>query len=146
MQNYDERRLRMRTKFDEIFGPTVAGDLMESLPPFDWTQIATKDDLDRGLANVNGRFDNVERRLDLIDQRFDGIDRRFESLDKEFAAIDRQFETVDKRFDTIDRQFETVDKRFDTLEKSINSKVAVAAVTFGATMTGMFAGLVTILG
>jgi len=143
MQNYDERRLRMRTKFDEIFGPTVAGDLMESLPPFDWTQIATKDDLDRGLANVNerianidqkfdGRFDNVERRLDLMDQRFDGIDRRFE--------------TVDKRFDTIDRQFETVDKRFDTLEKSINSKVAVAAVTFGATMTGMFAGLVTILG
>ena len=118
MQNYDERRLRMRTKFDEIFGPTVAGDLMESLPPFDWTQIATKDDLDRGLANVNGRIANVERRLDLMDQRFGQIDRRFE----------------------------TVDKRFDTLEKSINSKVAVAAVTFGATMTGMFAGLVTILG
>lgn len=122
MQNYDERRLRMRTKFDEIFGPTVAGDLMESLPPFDWTQIATKDDLDRGLANVNGRFDNVERRLDLMDQRFGQIDREIASLDTK------------------------VDKRFDTLEKSINSKVAVAAVTFGATMTGMFAGLVTILG
>ena len=122
MQNYDERRLRMRPKFDEIFGPTVAGDLMESLPPFDWTQIATKDDLDRGLANVNGRFDNVERRLDLMDQRFGQIDREIASLDTK------------------------VDKRFDTLEKSINSKVAVAAVTFGATMTGMFAGLVTILG
>ena len=122
MQNYDERRLRMRTKFDEIFGPTVAGDLMESLPPFDWTQIATKDDLDRGLANVNGRFDNVERRLDLMDQRFGQIDREIASLDTK------------------------VDKRFDTLEKSINSKVAIAAVTFGATMTGMFAGLVTILG
>ncbi len=122
MQSYDERRLRMRTKFDEIFGPTVAGDLMESLPPFDWTQIATKDDLDRGLANVNGRFDNVERRLDLMDQRFGQIDREIASLDTK------------------------VDKRFDTLEKSINSKVAVAAVTFGATMTGMFAGLVTILG
>lgn len=125
MQNYDDRRLRMRTKFDEVLGPTVAGDLMESLPPFDWTQIATKDDLDRGLANVHGRIANVERRLDLMDQRFDGIDRRF---------------------DTVDMRFDTVDKRFDTLEKSINSKVAVAAITFGATMTGMFAGLVTILG
>ena len=95
---------------------------MESLPPFDWTQIATKDDLDRGLANVNGRIANVERRLDLMDQRFGQIDREIASLDTK------------------------VDKRFDTLEKSINSKVAVAAVTFGATMTGMFAGLVTILG
>lgn len=136
MQNYDERRLRMRTKFDEIFGPTVAGDLMESLPPFDWTQIATKDDLDRGLAIVNERIANFDRKFD---GRFDNVERRLDLMDQRFGQIDRRFETVDKRFDT-------VDKRFDTLEKSINSKVAVAAVTFGATMTGMFAGLVTILG
>ena len=133
MQNYDERRLRMRTKFDEIFGPTVAGDLMESLPPFDWTQIATKDDLDRGLAIVNERIANVDQKFD---GRFDNVERRLDLMDQRFGQIDREIASLDTK----------VDKRFDTLEKSINSKVAVAAVTFGATMTGMFAGLVTILG
>lgn len=133
MQNYDERRLRMRTKFDEIFGPTVAGDLMESLPPFDWTQIATKDDLDRGLAIVNERIANFDRKFD---GRFDNVERRLDLMDQRFGQIDREIASLDTK----------VDKRFDTLEKSINSKVAVAAVTFGATMTGMFAGLVTILG
>ncbi|MEY3680216.1 MAG: hypothetical protein RL547_828 [Actinomycetota bacterium] len=133
MQNYDERRLRMRTKFDEIFGPTVAGDLMESLPPFDWTQIATKDDLDRGLAIVNERIANVDQKFD---GRFDNVERRLDLMDQRFGQIDREIASLDTK----------VDKRFETLEKSINSKVAVAAVTFGATMTGMFAGLVTILG
>ena len=68
----------MRSKLDEVLGSDVAGDLMESLPPFDWTRIATKDD----LQLIHGRLDNVDRRFDLMDQRFDNIDRHFDLFDK----------------------------------------------------------------
>lgn len=68
----------MRSKLDEVLGSDVAGDLMESLPPFDWTRIATKDD----LQLIHGRLDNVDRRFDLMDQRFDNIDRHFGLFDK----------------------------------------------------------------
>ena len=67
MTSHERRRHRMRSKLDEVLGSDVAGDLMESLPPFDWTRIATKDD----LQVIHGRLDNMDRRFDLVDQRFD---------------------------------------------------------------------------
>lgn len=78
MTSHERRRHRMRSKLDEVLGSDVAGDLMESLPPFDWTRIATKDD----LQLIHGRLDNVDRRFDLMDQRFDNIDRHFGLFDK----------------------------------------------------------------
>lgn len=78
MTSDERRRHRMRSKLDEVLGSDVAGDLMESLPPFDWTQIATKED----LQLIHGRLDNMDRRFDLVDQRFDNMDRRFDLLDK----------------------------------------------------------------
>ena len=59
-------------ELNEVLGPDVAGDLMESLPPFDWTRIATKDD----LQLIHGRLDNVDRRFDNLDRRLDLLDKR----------------------------------------------------------------------
>lgn len=76
----------MRSKLDEVLGPDVAGDLMESLPPFDWTRIATKDD----LQLIHGRLDNMDRRFDLVDQRFDNLDRRFDNMERRFDLLDKR--------------------------------------------------------
>lgn len=76
----------MRSKLDEVLGSDVAGDLMESLPPFDWTQIATKED----LQLIHGRLDNMDRRFDLVDQRFDNMDRRFDNMDRRFDLLDKR--------------------------------------------------------
>ena len=76
----------MRSKLDEVLGSDVAGELMESLPPFDWTRIATKDD----LLVIHGRLDNMDRRFDLVDQRFDNLDRRFDNMDRRFDLLDKR--------------------------------------------------------
>ena len=55
---------------------------MDSSPPFDRTQIATKDDiqsLDPRLDVINKRFDLIDMRFDLIDQRFDLVEARLEA-------------------------------------------------------------------
>ena len=83
----------MRSKLDELLGSDVAGDLMESLPPFDWTQIATKED----LQLIHGRLDNMDRRFDLVDQRLDNMDQRFDLVDQRFDNMDRRFDLLDKR-------------------------------------------------
>lgn len=74
----ERRRHRMRAKLDEVLGTDVAGDVMEALPPFDWTRIATKDD----LQLIHGRLDNIDGRLDNLDGRFDNMDRRFDLLEQ----------------------------------------------------------------
>lgn len=81
--SFDEkRRHRLRTKLDEVLGADVSGDLMESLPPFDWTRIATKDD----LQDIHGRLDNMDRRFDNMDRRFDNMDRRFDLLEQRMTV------------------------------------------------------------
>jgi hypothetical protein len=65
MMSHEQRRFRMRTVLGSKLGDEVAEDLMDSLPPFDWTRIATKDD----LRLIEGRLDNIDRRFDLLEQR-----------------------------------------------------------------------------
>lgn len=72
MTSHERRRHRMRSKLDEVLGSDVAGDLMESLPLFDWMRFATKDD----LQLIHGRLDNVDRRFDNLDRRLDLLDKR----------------------------------------------------------------------
>ena len=122
----------MRSKLDEVLGSDVAGDLMESLPPFDWTQIATKDD----LQLIHGRLDNMDRRFDLVDQRLDNMDRRFDLVDQRFDNVDQRFDNVNQRFDNMDRRFDLLDKRVGITMLKMN--IASTIVLLGA-MSGLLA-------
>jgi tetrahydromethanopterin S-methyltransferase subunit G len=72
----------MRTVLGSKLGDDVAEDLMDSLPPFDWTRIATKDD----LHVIEGRLDDIDQRFDNIDRRLDNIDRRFDLLEQRMSV------------------------------------------------------------
>jgi hypothetical protein len=41
----EQQRLRLHNALESQIGEDMAGVLMSSLPPFDWNQVATKDDL-----------------------------------------------------------------------------------------------------
>jgi hypothetical protein len=72
----------MRASLGEQLGDEVAEDLMDSLPPFDWTQIATKDD----IRYLDAKFEVFDERFKLIDKRFDLVDQRFELLETKLGT------------------------------------------------------------
>lgn len=82
MTSHEQRRFRMRASLGEQLGDEVAEDLMDSLPPFDWTQIATKDD----IRYLDAKFEVFDERFKLIDKRFDLVDQRFELLETKLGA------------------------------------------------------------
>jgi hypothetical protein len=45
MTSHEQQRLRLHQSLERQIGEDMAGVLMSSLPPFDWNQVATKDDL-----------------------------------------------------------------------------------------------------
>ncbi len=45
MTTNEQQRLRLHQSLERQIGEEMAGVLMSSLPPFDWNQVATKDDL-----------------------------------------------------------------------------------------------------
>jgi hypothetical protein len=60
---------------------------MESLPPVDWHELATKED----LTALEGR----------VDVRFDAVDVRFDAVDVELRAMDVRIDAVGDRIDTL---------------------------------------------
>lgn len=86
MTSREQRRFRLRAALGEQLGDEAAEDLMDSLPPFDWTHIATKDDIHR-----------LELRFDATDQRFEMINNRFEMIDKRFDVVDQRFDLLETK-------------------------------------------------
>ena len=86
MTSHEQRRFRMRASLGEQLGDEVAEDLMDSLPPFDWTQIATKDDIRHLDAKFDKQFELIDKQFEVIDRRFDLIDQRFELLETKLGA------------------------------------------------------------
>jgi len=60
--------------------------ILESMPPFDWSDIARKDDMDAGFGRVDERFDTLSFRMDT---RFDGLQTQISSLASDFHAMSR---------------------------------------------------------
>ena len=60
------QRLQLYEELVKKFGDEPAMTLMESLPPVDWHELATKDDLVALEERVNARFEVVDARFDAL--------------------------------------------------------------------------------
>ena len=127
MTSREQRRFRMRASLGEQLGDEVAEDLMDSLPPFDWMQIATKDDI---------------RRLEV---RFDGIDHRFDSINQRFDSINRRFDSIDQQFEVMERRFDLVDQRFDLLETKLGTRMLRMSIASTVSSVGVLSGVLALL-
>ncbi|MDA0371197.1 MAG: hypothetical protein O3C62_00895 [Actinomycetota bacterium] len=138
MTSREQRRFRLRAALGEQLGDEVAEDLMDSLPPFDWTHIATKDDIRR----LEQRFDGVDYRFDNVDQRFRLMDQRFE---EQIRLMNQRFELTNTRLDSVKQRFVLMDERFDLLETKLGVKMLRLSVGSTITSVGVLAGLMALL-
>ena len=60
------QRLQLYEELAKKFGDEPAMTLMESLPPVDWHELATKDDLAALEERVNAKFEVVDARFDAL--------------------------------------------------------------------------------
>ncbi len=68
------------------------------MPPFDWSNIARRDEM-----------------LD----RFTGVDRQFISIDRQFISIDQRFNTVDTRLTGVETRVTGVETRLTKVEDGL---------------------------
>ncbi|WP_419929065.1 hypothetical protein [Candidatus Poriferisocius sp.] len=105
----EEKRLALRNRLIEVLGEEEAEVLMESLPPFDWHQLATKDDIrgthkaidaleERLRTEMNAGFTNLRTEMD---GRFAMVEAEFKMLraeNKEIRAENKEFRGENKEF------------------------------------------------
>jgi hypothetical protein len=112
----EQARHRLHQRLDDVLGHDEAGTLMSSLPPIDWTQLATRDDLLVLRTELGGfRTELGGFRIELDGFRAE-VDRRFVEVDRHFVEVDRRFDEVDRRFDALE---ERLDTRLDATEHHI---------------------------
>ena len=59
-------RFELLNSLIEALGEEVAHKLMDSLPPFSWDKVATKDDLNALATSITAKFDQVDAQFELV--------------------------------------------------------------------------------
>ena len=112
----EQRRLALRNRLIEVLGEEEAEVLMESLPPFDWHQLATKDDIkgthkaidaleERLRTEMNAGFTNLRTEMD---GRFAMVEAEFKMLraeNKEIRAEYKEIRGENKEFRGENKEF-----------------------------------------
>ena len=75
----EAERFELREGMRNVLGEGQVTTLMDSLPPMDWHELATKTD----LATLEERMD---ARFEVVDARFEVVDVRLEALRTELGA------------------------------------------------------------
>ena len=127
----ETERHELRKGLSEVLPEAQVKTLMDSLPPVDWRELATKTDLAA-----------LEERLDLkSDARFAKIDARFTETNARFAKIDARFEGVDARFERVDAEFKVVHAKFERVEARIDKRAAQLLVGVAVLLTPLYLAL-----
>ena len=80
----EQKRLALRNRLIEVLGEEEAEVLMESLPPFDWHQLATKDDIKGTHKAIDALGENLRTEMD---GRFAMVEAEFKMLRAENKEI-----------------------------------------------------------
>ena len=141
-------RFRITTKLADTLGQDDAAALMETIPPFDWHQIATKTDLTNAVKDLATKSDMALEFSTLREEmgiKFSQVDTGFARVDAGFARIDAQFAQVAISFARVDAQFDQVEAKLSDLRTELHKTLRVHTLALITTMVAMNTMMVSIV-
>ena len=130
MAEGEQERFELLNSLIEVHGEDVARKLMDSLPPFSWDQVATKDDLKALSTAITAKFDQVDAQFTAVAAEF--VNLRGE-ISKEVAGLSIKIGELDSKIGKLDSSF----------SKKITEQTRVMVLTmagFSVTVCGAMAG------
>jgi len=154
-------RLKILDKLASMIGEEEATQLMENVPPFDWHEIATKDDLaalkewaeakfDAQSASIAAEFTAVRGDFaEKIGELHQLIGRQSEKFGEQSEKIGEQSEKIGELHQLIGRQSEKIgeqSERFGELRQQIGEMQSTMADQGRANFRWMVATVVSVVG
>ena len=130
MAEGEQERFELLNSLIEVHGEDVARKLMDSLPPFSWDQVVTKDDLKALSTAITAKFDQVDAQFTAVAAEF--VNLRGE-ISKEVAGLSIKIGELDSKIGKLDSSF----------SKKITEQTRVMVLTmagFSVTVCGAMAG------
>lgn len=134
-----DARLRFRQwLIDHELEPEVAYAILETMPPFDWSEIARRDEM---LL----RFSDVDQRFNAVDQRFNAMDRRFDTVDAQLEGVGAKLDGFGAQLDGSRSVFEgqllAMEGRLSLRWMETTRILVFAMITLFLAVTGVAVGL-----
>ena len=137
MAEGEQERFELLNSLIEVHGEDVARKLMDSLPPFSWDQVATKDDLKALSTAITAKFDQVDAQFTAVAAEFVNLRGEISkvegNLSKEIAGLSIKIGQLDSKIGKLDSSF----------SKKITEQTRVMVLTmagFSVTVCGAMAG------
>ena len=143
---------------DRDLHPDVAAAIIETMPPFDWSEIARRSDLaelesrlDKRFEvlenRIDGRLDGMDGRLDGIDGRLDGIDGRLDGMDGRLDSLTDRVGKVEDGLDKVAERLDSMTMRLDSLTQTFGTFASQTHITlfmgFGAVFVAIAMSVLT---
>ena len=147
MAEGEQERFELLNSLIEVHGEDVARKLMDSLPPFSWDQVATKDDLKALSTAITAKFDQVDAQFTVVAAEF--VNLRGE-ISKEVAGLsikigESSTANSPQRSDELDSKgkLSKIGQLDSSFSKKITEQTRVMVLTmagFSVTVCGAMAG------
>ena len=102
MAEGEQERFELLNSLIEALGEDVSRKLMDSLPPFSWDQLATKDDLNALSTAITAKFDQVDAQFTAVAAEF--VSLRGE-ISKEVAGLSIKIGELESKIGKLDSSF-----------------------------------------
>ncbi len=148
MAEGEQERFELLNSLIEVHGEDVARKLMDSLPPFSWDQVATKDDLKALSTAITAKFDQVDAQFTAVAAEFVNLRGEISKVEgnlfKEIAGLSIKIGELDSKFSTkigqLDSKFSTkigeLDSKIGKLDSSFSKKITEQTRVMVLTMAG----------
>ena len=145
----ETERLELREGLSDVLEEGPVTTLMDSLPPMDWHELATKTDLAALEERMDTKFERVDAKFDALrvemDARFTEMDARFTEVAARFTEVDAKFEAVDAKFDAVEARITAVggETKRDMAKQTyviLAGVAAIAAPFYVALFIALFTG------
>ncbi len=130
MAEGEQERFELLNSLIEVHGEDVARKLMDSLPPFSWDQVATKDDLNALSTAITAKFDQVDAQFTAVAAEF--VNLRGE-ISKEVAGLSVKIGELDSKIST---KIGELDSKIGKLDSSFSKKITEQTRIMVLTMAG----------
>ena len=135
------QRFELLNSLIEALGEDVARKLMDSLPPFSWDQLATKDDLNALSTAITAKFDQVDAEFVRLRGEISKVEG---NLSKKIAGLSREIGRLDSKFSTkigeLESKIGELDSNFSTKITEQTRVMVLMMAGFSLTVCATMAG------
>ena len=94
-------RYRLQRKLEELVGPEEATELMASTPPFPWTELATKRDLDLLGRELRGEMRELRgellERIGALEAKIGGVEAKIGGVEGKIGGVEAKIGGVEAK-------------------------------------------------